>query len=248
MDQRTESILREAGLTEGEIKVYLALVELGKVTVGPIIKEAKVSGSKIYMILEKLIQKGLVNYIIKEKTKYFQIAQPISLLDYLDQKEQKIKQTKLALNEVIEKIKLNQQFKKEREEARIYRGFKGLKTGIFEAIKTIPKDGNYYFFSTGYETVPYLKRFFSKITIELNKKNIKIKGLAHKSEKKNFVNKKNYHVKFTDIKWPSDIGIIGNQLTFIVWDQKEPVLYIIQSKVLVDSYSIFFNDIWNKAK
>ena len=54
--------------------------------------------------------------------------------------------------------------------------------------------------------------------------------------------------KFTDIKWPSDIGIIGNQLTFIVWDQKEPVLYIIQSKVLVDSYSIFFNDIWNKAK
>ena len=37
------SALREAGLTDGETKIYLALLELGTSTTGPIIEKSKVS-------------------------------------------------------------------------------------------------------------------------------------------------------------------------------------------------------------
>jgi sugar-specific transcriptional regulator TrmB len=68
-----ESIeLTKLGLTEGEAKVYLALLKLGSSTVGPIVKKSKVAYSNIYEVLERLISKGLVSFIKKEKTKYFQ--------------------------------------------------------------------------------------------------------------------------------------------------------------------------------
>ncbi|MBS3167698.1 hypothetical protein J4216_01085 [Candidatus Woesearchaeota archaeon] len=42
-------ILREAGLTEGEIKVYLALLELGTSTSGPIVEKSGVARSIIFL-------------------------------------------------------------------------------------------------------------------------------------------------------------------------------------------------------
>ena len=50
-------ILGGIGLTETEVKVYLALNELGTSTISPIVKKANISNSKIYIILEKLIKK-----------------------------------------------------------------------------------------------------------------------------------------------------------------------------------------------
>ena len=72
-----KSLLEDIGLTRSEINVYLALLELGSSTTGKIIDKAKVSSSKIYEVLDKLIQKGLVSFIIKSGIKYFQ-ALPIT--------------------------------------------------------------------------------------------------------------------------------------------------------------------------
>ena len=63
-----EQLLEDIGLTKGEIKVYLTLLKLRETTTGKIIEEAQISSGKIYEILDKLIKKGLVSYIIKDKT------------------------------------------------------------------------------------------------------------------------------------------------------------------------------------
>ena len=85
-----ERILQEAGLTKGESKVYLALVLLGESSVTPIAREAKVSLSKIYEILENLIKKGLVSSIVKNNVKHFSAAEPERILDYLEKKKEDI--------------------------------------------------------------------------------------------------------------------------------------------------------------
>ena len=72
------SALKEAGLTDGETRTYLALLEVGSSTIGPVLKKSGVNRSIIYRIIEKLIKKGLVSYITKEKTKYYQAAPPNS--------------------------------------------------------------------------------------------------------------------------------------------------------------------------
>src|SRR3989344_9185969 len=93
--------LQKAGLTEGEAKIYLALLKLGSSTSGPIIKESKVANSIIYRILDSLIEKGLVSYIIKEKTKYFRAAEPNKIIEYIEEKKEKLEESKDSIQKMI---------------------------------------------------------------------------------------------------------------------------------------------------
>ena len=78
-----EEIFRDIGFSEREIKVYLALLGIGQTTVGPIAAETRLQHSKVYQTLEKLIDRGLVSYVIKSKTKYFQAHNPKQILNIL---------------------------------------------------------------------------------------------------------------------------------------------------------------------
>ena len=55
--------LEQIGLTKGEIKVYVALLELGESTKTPIARKSEVSPGKVYDVLERLLRKGLVSTI-----------------------------------------------------------------------------------------------------------------------------------------------------------------------------------------
>ena len=93
--------LKQMGLTEGESKTYLSLLKIGSSTVGPIVKDSRISYSKIYDVLNRLLDKGIISYTIREKTKYFQAANPNRLLDYLEKQQNQIKSNKKILKEII---------------------------------------------------------------------------------------------------------------------------------------------------
>ena len=112
--------LLEIGLTEGEAKVYLALSKLGSSTVGPVVKESGVAYSNIYDILNRLIEKGIVSFIVKSKTRYFQACSPSNLLDYLDKKEKKMHEEKENLKKILPE--LEKDTSRSREAAGIKRG------------------------------------------------------------------------------------------------------------------------------
>jgi len=59
MEENILAALREIGLTEGEAKAYFALVTLGQSSVGPIVEKSGVTASKVYIILDRLIEKGI---------------------------------------------------------------------------------------------------------------------------------------------------------------------------------------------
>ncbi|MGN6622795.1 MAG: helix-turn-helix domain-containing protein [Candidatus Nitrosocosmicus sp.] len=65
------SELVELGLTNGEAKVYFSLLKLGSSKVGSIVKDCRVSYSKVYDVLERLILKGLVSYVLIGNIKHF---------------------------------------------------------------------------------------------------------------------------------------------------------------------------------
>ena len=52
------------GLNKSETKVYLSLLRLGASSTGPIINDSKTANSKIYEVLDKLIHKGLVSFLV----------------------------------------------------------------------------------------------------------------------------------------------------------------------------------------
>ncbi|MBU2442745.1 MAG: helix-turn-helix domain-containing protein, partial [Nanoarchaeota archaeon] len=63
-------ILEDLGLSEAEAKVYLALLETGSTLAGPIIKKTGLHRGTTYQILQRLIEKGLVSYVIKAGKRY----------------------------------------------------------------------------------------------------------------------------------------------------------------------------------
>jgi len=77
-------------LTLGEEKVYRSLLSLGETSIGSILKESGVSHSKVYAILERLCQKGLVSKTKKGGRQYFYPAGPKALLTLADQKDREL--------------------------------------------------------------------------------------------------------------------------------------------------------------
>src|SRR3989338_8491053 len=62
--------LRNLGLTDGEISVYLALLKLGTVTNSPIAKESQLQSSTVYYCLNSLVKKCFATYIFKTLRQY----------------------------------------------------------------------------------------------------------------------------------------------------------------------------------
>src|SRR5919112_3807650 len=95
------SELMELGLTNGEAKVYLSLLKLGSSKVGSIVKDCRVSYSKVYDVLERLILKGLVSYVLIGNIKHFNAVEPYRLQDYIQKKEEQIKLQKDKASKII---------------------------------------------------------------------------------------------------------------------------------------------------
>ncbi|MCK5107423.1 MAG: hypothetical protein KAQ83_01735, partial [Nanoarchaeota archaeon] len=96
--EKTEEVLIELGLSKNESKVYLSLLETGQTNVTKLAHQCKIHRANVYDSLNKLIEKGLVNYIEKDKSKFFESAEPKHLTLILKDKENRLNQILPQLN------------------------------------------------------------------------------------------------------------------------------------------------------
>src|SRR3989344_6870829 len=116
--------LKEAGLTENEAKVYLALLDLGPSLAGQISRKTGLHRRTVYDVTEMLIKKGLLGYILNNNRRLFQASNPQRILEIIHEKENLLQPFINKLNEKYSKTK-------EKEETNFYKGKEGLKN-IFE--------------------------------------------------------------------------------------------------------------------
>src|SRR3990167_6568529 len=81
-----EQALREFGLTDKEIRVYVEMLPLGSVNLQEIAKRINLPRTTIYNTLNYLHQKGLVSKIIKKGITYFDATEPDKLIEDINQK------------------------------------------------------------------------------------------------------------------------------------------------------------------
>lgn len=72
---RYTSILKPLGLSDYEIKVFLALIEIGPTNYRVLVKESNVPTGKIYQVLSSLESKGFIE-VASGKPKLFRAAEP----------------------------------------------------------------------------------------------------------------------------------------------------------------------------
>ena len=227
--------LLKIGLTEGEAKVYIALTELGSSTVGPIVKKASVAYSNIYDILQRLIEKGIVSYIIKNKTKYFQAVSPSNLIDYLDKKEKDIQSQKESLKKILPQLEKLQEFKP-KQEAEIFLGKKGLKTAYEKILSNTNKKDKHLFFYIHEEKYAKESDLFY-FSIQNILKKVGIRGISNEKGRKSEVTKKMKFIdyKFVDFPIPGNIEVCKDRLLLVSWE-KPIIAVLIHSGSIADNF------------
>lgn len=236
------SPLENIGLTNAEIKVYLALLELGITKVGSIIEKSGLQSSVVHNTLHSLLEKGLITYIRKGKINHYKATDPKHVIDFIGEK-------KKNFEKILPQLLLKQKLSKEKNQAEIYEGQKGLMNLLLEVIKDTKKGDEYNFFSADYEPMnKEIQDFFRKYDPKRKAKGLIVKGIVPKRLKHLFedrVKKGFMQVKYTNQEIPPNMSICNNSIALITWGEK-PIGYLIHSKQLAEKYKNFFNSIWNK--
>ncbi|MFC1801408.1 TrmB family transcriptional regulator [Nanoarchaeota archaeon] len=237
-------IFRELGFTERELKVYLALLELGSTTVGPITTKTKLQAAKVYETLDKLIEKGLVSFVIVSKTKHFQASDPKEILNLIDERKRRFK-------DVLGELRLKQKHAESKQIAVVHEGFKSFKA-LFNRIEDELSNGDSYWafaFKKEYYT-PAASLFLRSFHKKLEKKKIQDRVIGHHSVKKSiqktFEGNKNIKIKYTNNDTPLGVIIIKNKVINLIWGER-PTAIEITSEQIHEQYKKFFLELWKTA-
>ena len=128
--------LERIGLNKNEAKVYLALVIKGQATAAELVKAVGVHRNIIYDNIEKLIEKGLVSFIIDETKRTFIAQKPDAITEFLESKKEKLNEEVEEANKLIPQINKLLYSSNTKQEATIYRGIKGLKKVFNETLES----------------------------------------------------------------------------------------------------------------
>ena len=245
-------LLEEIGFSNGEIKVYFALLELGEATIGPISKKAGVTSAKTYPILDKLQAKGLITHIIKSDTMYFQLLNPERIVDFLADKEKRLSIQKQELKQLIPSL-LSIQKQEAKQYATVYETFNGIKTLYDDLLEYLCKNKEDFIgFTLGNEYQSAQANLFFK-NYDAKRKSLGIKtrliGLEGQRGffKKEYSSNRNIEIRFLNQALPTGVIIYGDKVATLLWG-KTPAAFVISSKQNADSYRKFFEDLWKIAK
>lgn len=236
------TILEDLGLTTAEIKIYLALLELGSSTAGPILKKTGLQNSVVHMTLSKLVEKGFAHYTKRGKIKHYQAADPNTILDFIEEKKKRFK-------EILPQLLVKQQ-KVEKQESEVYEGFKGFKAMFYEMIKDAKPGDEFLFFAFHTEDLDAFDQifnFYRDFEKERKKRGIKIKGIVPRKMKEKMKGRDPELFIYVDFPIPANVSIFQNKISLTPWEA-QPICFLITSRQLADSFRAYFYSIWNKYK
>ncbi|NQU79145.1 TrmB family transcriptional regulator [Candidatus Woesearchaeota archaeon] len=246
-----EAKLQQLGLTEGEAKVYVALLSIGSSTVGPIVKKSGVAYSNIYEILNRLIGKGFVSFIFKEKTKYFQAEEPTRIREYLNKQEEDLHRSRQTFEKVLPELEKLKAFVGEKEEAGVFMGEKGLLTAFERLMKgSTKKDQGLFFYVHDPKNYEKAEKFYMKSWLLIKRFGNMWKGISNDELRKtNLVKQYPAFIKqrYVPFPVPGNIDIMNDKVLLTVWRDR-PIGILIHSQEAADSFKQYFDSVWTLAK
>lgn len=235
--------LKEFGLTDKEIKVYLASLKLGTALVQDISNKAGTYRTYTYEVLKSLKEKGLVSYVIKSGKQYFEVAEPEKLLNILKEKETKI-------NNILSNLKEIYKSSIKKPKVEFYEGEEGLKTILDDFIRE--KKEILVYCSTK-KQLQLLEFYFPNYIKRRVKEKIKIKVITEKSKEALEIHKKDKQelreMKFLpkETEFQTSTNIYGDKVAILSLE-KDIIGIIIQDLFIANTQRDVFNLLWKVAE
>jgi len=136
MSDTTDKItkLQELGLSELEAHIYLALTSVSAVSALSLSRSLAVPRTSVYDALMRLIEKGLVEKVVKSKSTWYK-ASPVSVLgNFVEEQGSKLASMKEALDSLTLQLK-NRAGDLKTTEVRYYEGAEGMRQMVWNCLK-----------------------------------------------------------------------------------------------------------------
>lgn len=234
-----EESLAKLGFSPSEIKIYIFLLKNGCSYPHKISSETKINRSNIYEALDRLVSKGVVSFINKNKVKWFGASPLKSVLSLIQEQEEEIKKTKDSLLNELNNLKV---IPKSTLEANIFVGKKGLRM-IFEEILELKKPISLLASKLQFQELfgPYFELWHSqRINLKISQRSIFPKYLKSKLKLRDLL-----EYKFVDdlLTNPTTTIIYGDNCVFIQWSET-PIAIKITNPQIAKSHQNYFDSLW----
>ncbi|MCK4589982.1 MAG: helix-turn-helix domain-containing protein [Nanoarchaeota archaeon] len=244
--------LKKIGLTEGEIKLYNALLELGESTRTQLAKKSGISPSKIYDVANRLLEKGIISAVKKNHIIHFSPASPERLKDFLEQKEKEIQKEKQIVNQLLPQLLLKYQKTEEETDIEVFYGWEGMKTCYDGIVKALGKgDENFIFGASMGKAPKRADAFFNQYNQKVSKKGYKLKIIFNEDvrgyKERVTYYLKNHKVRYLHQETFTEFNFYKDTVLFIML-LKKPIVIRVKNKEAADSFKKFFKTMWKIAQ
>jgi len=246
-----QTILKNFGLNDKEIAVYLTLVELGPSPVRAVSAKAKVNRGTSYDILKELIKQGLVSFYDAKSHQYFAAEPPEKLLSALEDKQEHLEELKIQVKESLPELKTLFEKQGGKPVMKMYEGATGIKMILEDLLEEVSKLKNrsYYLYSSStaedrksiYEAMPD----FSKKRIA-KKINVKIISLGAGGQLAGLDERKWMPVGGQQPKSTHEIIYAGKVAHISLDNAENPVGVVIQNQEIYETQKMIFEFTWKK--
>ena len=241
--------LRNIGLTENEIKIYLDLLKSGASTAYDIGKRTDIYRVHVYDKLEQLMNKGLVTHVYMGSKKFFQATNPSKIKQYLEDKMRELKSQENSVNAILPELEAMTKLPRQDTFVEVFRGNEGLKYFLKDIIKT----GNEVLI-TGIddrkyqEALPiFMKQYFRDL--KANKIIERVITTKRKGvflfDKASAPTTRYRFLEATEFN-PTNTFVYGDKVVIVTWGS--PVTAVmIKNKNIATAYKDHFEHLWKLA-
>jgi len=242
--------LVELGLNEKQIRVYLALLELGPATATEISRMANIDRTTCYSILDSLVAYGLINHAGKTKVLKYVAENPDSLVVYV---ENMIKKNQERLKKVYDLLPelFSIYNEKEKPKVKYYDGVEKMKEAFEDTLTT---QGEIWAYAVGGEAIKSVgEKYVSNYIKKRVERNINIKVIAPSDEGSVEIISKDREQLRESLIIPKEeyyfaveIDIYDDKVLMVSW--KENFAVLIESKEIADTHRNAFRIGWIGAR
>lgn len=243
-----QELLIDIGLSAPEARTYLALYQLQEAQTGILAKSANVPTSKIYEILQKLTEKGLVSYGIQNNTKIFQAAPPEALATLIEKKETELKKQKEQIVQAIQQVKQTKPLDPPQSRYKYFEGINGIKS-LWNEVAEHMHDDVLLIHTGRQESYEPLRGFYKEFHEKRINKKIPAKILFPTGDTSVSTERKNEPLataRYDSLGTLTELSVI-NDMAIIQHLGKNPHGFLIQDQEFADTFKEMFEKIWKQA-
>lgn len=241
-------VLKQLGLSEKEVKTYLAALEYGPLTIAQLAKRSGIKRTSVYNFLDEIINRGFLIVSVSGRNKLYSATPPNDLLVILERQRDKVERI------IPELLMLSDNSSGPKPRIRFYEGIEGLKK-VYDDTLNQPNGSEILAFATFEGVYKTFSESFRKSYLKkrAKEKNIFAKAIipsddysqVHISADKDEM-RETIALPKKDFPINNEINIYQDKVAIISFEDKIGV--IIESAQIANTQRIIFNSFWGLLK